>query len=74
MSSAHAVVAALRLALDGAADDKAALTLAQWLVRQSPETETGDTSGTELLIEAIFTCGLSISTESPSGAYGPGSP
>lgn len=65
------VVGAIRLALEGAADDEAALNLTKWLVEQAPATKDGDTASVQLLIDGIQTLGYSLSTESPSGAYAP---
>ncbi len=63
------VVGAIRLALEGAANEKTALTLIQWLVSKAPETLASDTDSTRLFIDGIRSLGLSVSTESPSGAY-----
>lgn len=64
-------VGAIRLALEGAANDESALTLVKWLVDQAPETQAADTESARLLLEGIRSLGFSISTESASGAYSP---
>lgn len=62
---------AIRLALEGAADDETALRVVKWLVDQAPDTEQGDTASVKLFIEGIRALGFSVSTESPSGAFAP---
>ena len=64
-------VGAIRLALEGAANDETALSMVKWLVDQAPDTPPGDTDGVKLFIEGIRALGLSVSTEAPSGAYAP---
>lgn len=65
------IVGAIRLALEGAANDETALTLIQWLVRQAPATVSNDTGAVQMLVDGIRDLGLSVSTDSPSGAYSP---
>ena len=65
------VVGAIRLALEGAADDQAALGLVKWLVDHAPPTEDGNTDCVKLLIDGIRAMGYSLSEESPSGAFAP---
>lgn len=64
-----ATVGAIRMALNGAANDETALSLVQWLVDQAPDTDPSDTSSVRLFLEGIKACAMSVSTESPSGAY-----
>jgi hypothetical protein len=65
------VVGAIRLALVGAADNTAALSLVQWLVAQAAPTRGDDTQPTALFIAGIRDLGFSVSTDAPSGAYAP---
>ena len=65
------VVGAIRLALEGAADNETALRMVKWLVEQAPDPDASYTESVKLFIEGIRALGLSVSTESPSGAYAP---
>lgn len=49
---------AIRLALEGAADDETALRMVKWLVDQAPDTEQGDTASVKLFIEGIRALGI----------------
>ncbi len=66
------IVGAIKLALEGATDDQAALSMVRWLVDCAPPIkpgEPGDKASVALLIDVIRALGFSVSTESPSGAY-----
>ncbi len=62
-----ATIGAIRLALNAAADEQAALEVIGWLVDQAPDTEPSDTHSPRLLIEAIKARNMSLSVNAPSG-------
>ena len=65
------VVGAIRLAIEGAANEETALSLIAWLVARAPASDPRDVTAPRLLLEGVRDLGFSLSTEVPSGAYVP---